>query len=385
MTKESKIKTNEQYANVGVYQQPYQDDEIDLRELIKVIWDYKWLTVFMCVFAIAGSVFYALNAQEWWVAKGKVIQPQLNDVASLYSQTQTVDAILNASVKGVEDTKKTQVISLFEPETLFTTFINTFNSSVSKKAFLEDNKVFIDYLALQEVQLPTQELTAENQLIRATYSKSLNVWMNEISASYDKKSGEVTLSFRTPGRYSSAELLNAYILFVSNQVRDNQLEQFKMFIDSSVQQLEVSIDINKKRVQQQLSVLLKKTQYAYKIASVAELVDYQTNLNPEEELFQLNLGQKALKAKIDVLKSITDLSLLDPSISQKQIILDSLRNLTLTDEHSFAPFRYLQVVEPPLGRAAPKRALIVILATLLAGMLSIFIALVHYFMTKKVD
>lgn len=47
--------------------------------------------------------------------------------------------------------------------------------------------------------------------------------------------------------------------------------------------------------------------------------------------------------------------------------------------------RYLDDVEPPLNRAVPKRALIVILATLLAGMLSIFIAFVHYFMTKKQD
>lgn len=383
MTQENKINTIQQQGNIGAYQQPYEDDEIDLRELIKVIWDYKWLTVVMCAIAIVGSVFYALNAQEWWVAKGKVIQPQLNDVAILYSQTQKVNAILSASVKESKDAK--QVIDLFEPNTLFKTFINTFNSSVYKKAFLENNETFIEYLAMQEIQLPTKELTAENQLIRATYRKVLNDWMNDMSASLDGKSRELSLSFRSPEKNSSAELLNAYIIFVSKAVKENQLEQFNIFIESSKQQLEVSIDMNKQRAKQELSILLKKTEYAYQIASAAELVDYKANLNTEGELFQLNLGKKALKAKVDVLKSITDFSLLDPKISQKQLTLDSLNSLKFSDDRSFSPFRYLEIVEPPLARAAPKRALIVILATLLAGMLSIFIALVHYFMTKKED
>ncbi len=86
---------------------------------------------------------------------------------------------------------------------------------------------------------------------------------------------------------------------------------------------------------------------------------------------------------MDVLKSIKDLSIIEPSISPLKITLTALNKLQLTEDADFSPFRYLDNVEPPLNRAAPKRALIVILATLLAGMLSIFIALVHYFMTKR--
>ncbi|WP_022942713.1 Wzz/FepE/Etk N-terminal domain-containing protein [Psychromonas hadalis] len=376
MTQQNQPNTNPTQENIGVYQQPYQDDEIDLRELIKAIWDYKWLTVIMCVVAIVGSVFYALNAQEWWVAKGKVLKPQLNDVAVLYSQSKKVGAIVN-------DSNTKDIVALFEPATLFKIFINSFNSSLNKKQFLEKNSIFLDYLATKEIKIPTDELTAKNQLLRVAYRHALNSWMKEITASIDAKSGEVSLSFRTPTKMSSALLLNEYIAFISEEVKDNQFKNFLLFLDSSKQRLIVSIEITKKRVAKKLALLLKKTEYAYQIASQAELVDYQTNLNPNEELFQINLGEKVLKAKVKVLKSITDLSILDPSISGKQITLDSLNHLEFVDDHSFTPFRYLEIVEPPLARAAPKRALIVILATLLAGMLSIFIALVHYFMTKK--
>jgi chain length determinant protein (polysaccharide antigen chain regulator) len=92
----------------------------------------------MCAIAIVGSVFYVLNAQHWWVAKGKVLEPQLNDVATLYSQSKLVGAILNASKpsgcsKNEESFKGggKYFTSLFEPQTLFKIFVNSFNSSLS--------------------------------------------------------------------------------------------------------------------------------------------------------------------------------------------------------------------------------------------------------------
>ena len=61
MTQENKTNITQQHVNASVYQQPYENDEIDLRELIKVIWDYKWLTIVMCAIAIAGSVFLCVK------------------------------------------------------------------------------------------------------------------------------------------------------------------------------------------------------------------------------------------------------------------------------------------------------------------------------------
>lgn len=218
---------------------------------------------------------------------------------------------------------------------------------------MKNNKVFLEYLEVEQVKVPTKELTAENQLLRVAYRNSLNSWMKEVTAIYNEKTGEAVLSLRSPTKDSSAELLNEYIAFISNEVKNNQFEKFLLFVESSKQELSVSIDITKKQVTQELAILVKKTEYAYQIASQAGLVDYKTSLNPEEELFQINLGEKALKAKVEILKSITDLSLLDPSISEKNITLDSLNQLRFVDDRSFTPFRYLEVVEPPLARAAP--------------------------------
>jgi chain length determinant protein (polysaccharide antigen chain regulator) len=371
---------------VPVYHDSYQDDEIDLRELIKVIWDYKWLTVVMCAVAIAGSVYYALNAQEWWVAKGKVIAPQVNDVAALYAQSNKVSAILNSnSNSNGPDTRQisNELVELFEPGTLFKNFINAFNSSINKKHFLEKNSAFLAYLQAKQIAVPGQETEKSGQESRQQYLIVLNAWMNEINANLDSKASEVALSFRSATKVSSAQLLNEYILFIGENVKQNQFEKFLLFVDSAKNELQVSLEMSEQKALRELAILLQKTEYAYQIASHSGLVEYQATLNKEGDLFQINLGEKALKAKVDVLKSIQDLSVLEPSLATMTITLNALNKLEFSDDRSFTPYRYLEVVEPPLNRAAPKRALIVILATLLAGMLSIFIALVHYFMTKK--
>ncbi|MFT4835851.1 MAG: chain length determinant protein (polysaccharide antigen chain regulator) [Psychromonas sp.] len=89
----------------------------------------KWLTVVMYAVAIAGSVYYVLTAQEWWVAKGKVIVPQLNDVAALYAQSNKLSTILNSNelsnING-QDTKQVPN-NILDLNTLFRNFINAFN------------------------------------------------------------------------------------------------------------------------------------------------------------------------------------------------------------------------------------------------------------------
>ena len=345
----------------------YQEDETDLRELLKVIWDYKWLTVSLCTLAIVASVFYALNEQEWWVAKAKVIKPQLNDVASLYAQTKVASATLSKSGVNVPG----ELSNLFEPQNLFDNFMDEFNSSVNKKLFLEKHPVFIAFLNSREISEP--------EAIR----KFLDTWMKEVKLSKSKESADVDVSFRGPTKSDSVSVLKGYIQFVSDKVRDNQIDKFLLFIETEKKKLQVSLSIQEEKAQRNLTRSLKKAEYAHQIANKAGLESYKTNLNQKSELFEISLGKKALEAKVDVLKSIKDLTILDSSIATMQIALVNIDKLEFADDADFSPFRYLDQVEPPFSRAAPKRALIVILATLLAGMLSVFIALVHYFVMKK--
>ena len=227
--------------------------------------------------------------------------------------------------------------------------------------------------------MPTSATTSENQLVRESYRVVLAEWSNQISASLNEKTSGASLNFRSNTKESSSMLLNQYIIFISNKVKNSQIGKFNLFIETSKNELTIEINMLEARAKQKLASLLQKTKLSYKVTSAAGLDEYKPNLNVEEDMFQLNLGTKTLKSKIDVLASITDLNIIDPNIADAKFTLFKLNNLTKVTDSSFAPFQYLENVEPPMNRAKPKRALIVILATLLAGMLSIFIALLHNF------
>ena len=128
-----------QSDNDKVEVHPYYDNngEIDLLELIKIMWAYKWLTIMMCTIAIAGSVFYALNVQERWIAGGEIGQPQFKDVFSFYEKTQTLAAII-----GNPDTIKLST----HLQNYFNLFVELFNSPLNKNNFFKNRPEFINYL-----------------------------------------------------------------------------------------------------------------------------------------------------------------------------------------------------------------------------------------------
>lgn len=251
--------------------------------------------------------------------------------------------------------------------------------------FLQQDATFLAYLDDHDIKVSIDNYEdAVVSLATKSYRQELQRWMGRIHASVDKKASVVELSFRATSSKNSALLLNKYIKFVSEQVKTTQVNKFSLFIKAAKQALLTSQRIVEEKAKNELASLLKKAEYAYQIATEANIVNYQSDFGQSDLLFPINLGTKALKAKIVVLKSITDVGFFKPLLVEKQITLNALNTLTLTDDASFVPFRYLNRVEPPLNRAAPKRARIVVLSTLLAGLLSISILLVrHFWITKK--
>jgi LPS O-antigen subunit length determinant protein (WzzB/FepE family) len=101
------------------------------------------------------------------------------------------------------------------------------------------------------------------------------------------------------------------------------------------------------------------------------------------ELFAIGLGSQALGAKIKALKSVTNLSVIEPRLQQIDAKLDMLKSMKIDRNIQFQTFRYLENVEQPFTRDKPKRALIAVLGTLLGGMLGVAIVLVRFAFRKE--
>ncbi len=62
-----------------------QNDEIDLIELIKVLWDKKiWIILSTFVFTLLAGI-YAFTAKEQWTSKANVIAPKVNAIQEYVS------------------------------------------------------------------------------------------------------------------------------------------------------------------------------------------------------------------------------------------------------------------------------------------------------------
>ncbi len=81
-------------------QEQYQDDEIDLRELLTTLWGKKILIfAITAIFSIAGVV-YALLAPQLWSAKAIVVAPFLEQLEQLQLRLDNLSTLANITAKN---------------------------------------------------------------------------------------------------------------------------------------------------------------------------------------------------------------------------------------------------------------------------------------------
>lgn len=346
------------------------NDEIDLKELFAALWQGKWLIIMTTLFCSVITIGYALTAQEWWSAKATVSQPQLQGIASYQQEVKRYQPLFDVYQEDGSIIVSEALDLLIDPEVIFKRFIQEFNANGTKRRFMQTNSTF---LTLQKQML---EQNNDPEVMQTLYEE----WFERIKASAVGKNNDTfTLSFQSVDKTSSLTLLSDYIQFV-NQTLNQQLNANLI---STLAAKYGELTQQEKNLQQQaqlrLQVELERTQYALNIAEAADIKQPVQNLG-EQEIFAINIGSRALKAKVDALKSIKDLSVFEPrlAILQSKLSQFDLETLSAEPKWSVNGFYYLDQPEQPLTRDKPKRALIVVLGGLLGGMLGVAMVLVRF-------
>ena len=102
-----------------------------------------------------------------------------------------------------------------------------------------------------------------------------------------------------------------------------------------------------------------------------------------DQIFSIDLGSEGLTEKSKILKQITDLSVFEPALIMVKTNLELLSKIKLDNNINLETVRYLQNIDYPISRDKPKRALIVILGSLLGCMLGVAIVLLIEAINKK--
>ncbi|PSV42865.1 LPS O-antigen chain length determinant protein WzzB [Photobacterium sp. GB-36] len=339
-------------------------DEIDLVELVKIIWQGK-VTIALCtiVFTICAIV-YAFTAQQWWTSKAVITAGQYQNTANIRSQITNLYAVINNPSK---------INGILSSGALLNDYITEFNAFDNKKAFIENNEIMKQYA-------DEAKLTDENKALFITR------WAKRISASQPDKKNQpdfYQLSFEATSSTLAHDLLVAYSDAISNKVRNDLIDELDAKISYHQQILQankISLEANAK---QQLANELIKTNYALDMAKSADVTKPLADMNNNGELFQIDLGTEALTEKSKVLKKITDLSVFQPQLGIIQTKLELLSKIKMDHNLALKSVRYLQNIDYPISRDKPKRPLIAVLGFLLGMMLGVAIVLLKSAFNKN--
>ncbi|PNH80571.1 LPS O-antigen chain length determinant protein WzzB [Vibrio diazotrophicus] len=375
---------NQQPTQFGIYppQVPaayQQNDEIDLKDLFIALWNGKLTIIITTVLFAVVAVAYALMAQQWWSSKAKVSQPQLQDIAAYQQQVKQFQPIFDIYQDDGTVLVSEALDDFVDTEILFQRFVDTFNSSDNKRKFLNSSDEFKQYKA--QLDLP-EDLESEDaqDTIRSLYA----TWFQKITAVAEDKKAEISpydLNFQSVTKESSYSLLNSYLEIIGAKTREDALNNLQAVVNSKHNELLQQKRILETQAKNLIEVEAKRAEYALDIAKAAN-VDTPIQSSNDNEIFSIDLGTKGLAAKVNALKSITNLSVIEPRLQQIDAKLAMLKDLKIDRNIQFQTFRFLENVEQPISRDKPKRPLIAVLGTLLGSMLGVAIVLIRFAFRK---
>lgn len=245
---ESSQRANPNSSNIN-FQQTYQDDEIDLRELWNVIWQGKWkIIAITTVFAIA-SVFYALSLPNIYKSEA-LLMPNNQDVqqsglGALAGQFGGLASLAGINLGGGSTDKTGYALEVLKSRDFLYQFIRDNNLKAAIMAvngwdresntfiYKEDDYDIKSKTWIREVKAPFKP---EPSLIE-TYENFLK---ENLSVSQDKETGMVKLSINHYSPYLAKELVEKLISAINHTIKQQDMAEASKSIQYFEKELETT-------------------------------------------------------------------------------------------------------------------------------------------------
>ncbi|MGL5471735.1 MAG: LPS O-antigen chain length determinant protein WzzB [Shewanella sp.] len=326
-------------------------DEIDLRELVLVLWRQKVLIFLVTSMFVVAGIAYALLSPQVWSAKAVISAPRSEDLRPL--------------LRMASQATQFGVTGFPSGQDLYGEFIAEFNSYENRRDFLKGSSFFKE-------QVQTAQLDQREQRLW------LRKWSELISAEVVDKKGEKTDIIITSSADNSSQALNlleTYIQFIIAKQQRDLVSNLAEQQSTKVAALSTSLKLTREDAERAFKNEIDNLALTISIAKAAGVERPLTNYSNGDR-FSLTLGTKGLEEKLNVLKAL-ELTAYQPQLTEIEVQMDRVKSVKM-DGISFRPFSYLDTPEEALSRDKPKLPLIVVLATLLGGMLGVAIVLVRH-------
>lgn len=296
----------------------HDPEQIDLLDLMLQLWRGKLMIATFVIVFIALAVGYLFVAKEKWTSSAIIAQP---DAAQIAPYSNALNILYGTAAPSMLDIQ--------------TRAIDRFNASFSALSQALDN------------QAVPEKLTIEP----AVKGQAL-----PLSVTYTSTSAE-----------AAQKQLAQYIQQVDEQTAKELALDLKDNIKEQIKTLNDSLQNQEKVAQEQKDLRIKQIAEALKNAEAAKITSpqlQQTQDVTQETLFLL--GSEGLKSMID---NEASRPLVFPTAyyQTRRNLLD-IQNLNVNPD-TIHVYRYVMKPDLPVRRDSPKKAVILVLAVLLGGMI----------------
>lgn len=363
------VKQEKNQSFAGYSLPPANSHEIDLFSLIEVLWQAKrriLATVF--AFACVGLLLSFLLPQKW--TSQAIVTPAESVQWQGLERTLTALRVLDMEV-GVDR------------GSVFNLFIKKFSSPSLLEEYLRSSPYVMDQLKGAQID--------EQDLHRAIVL--LSEKMKAVDSNVGKKNETSlftswTLSFTAPTREEAQKVLAGYIQYISDIVVKETLENIRNQLEIKTRYEQEKLAMDRVRLKNQLDANIQRLHYSLEIANAAGIkrpVYSNGQAVKDDPDFSISLGADGISRKLEIEKGVTDVAEIDGDLRNRQYHVEQLAAMNVSDV-KFTPFKYQLSPSLPVKKDGPGKAIIIILAALIGGMMACGgVLLRHAMVSRKME
>ncbi|EPJ0561532.1 LPS O-antigen length regulator Wzz(fepE) [Salmonella enterica subsp. enterica serovar Cerro] len=363
------VKQEKNQSFAGYSLPPANSHEIDLFSLIEVLWQAKrriLATVF--AFACVGLLLSFLLPQKW--TSQAIVTPAESVQWQGLERTLTALRVLDMEVS-------------VDRGSVFNLFIKKFSSPSLLEEYLRSSPYVMDQLKGAQID--------EQDLHRAIVL--LSEKMKAVDSNVGKKNETSlftswTLSFTAPTREEAQKVLAGYIQYISDIVVKETLENIRNQLEIKTRYEQEKLAMDRVRLKNQLDANIQRLHYSLEIANAAGIkrpVYSNGQAVKDDPDFSISLGADGISRKLEIEKGVTDVAEIDGDLRNRQYHVEQLAAMNVSDV-KFTPFKYQLSPSLPVKKDGSGKAIIIILAALIGGMMACGgVLLRHAMVSRKME
>lgn len=333
--------------------------EIDLFEIVSVVWKRKWLVIICTLVVGLAAAAYAFFSTPVYESKYYISPPTVNDIANLNF--------------GRGDESKLKPIAV---DQVYKIFLRNLQSESERRTFFEST-----YLPAFGGNIPS----SSSGTLYDAFSKDLTV-----APVGKEEEGRWLVSLQSTSPERAMQWVDLFVNQVGKNTSNELIKNAKKEASVLGRNLNLEIDTlreSSRKVRQDSISKIREALIIAKSSGLENTVVFSGGGSDKlaGSMFEDNTymrGSKALEAELKNLEGRQSDDPFTPGLRKLQKEADFYKQLE-SEKFDIAVFRHDGVLDLPVSPIKPKKSLIILLGLSVGGALGFAIALLQHFIAKR--